>query len=203
MQLQFKYNKVSLQQIEKGLKIRLAALPTIRAKESALRNEVKKLRQELQMAATAYQTELDQYAAYHPLWTEWDERLLQVKTIHTKTGRFAGVSFPQYEYTEYTEPSVSFFNKPLWFLQGLAMMKQLIEKQAAIETQHTQVAILEAERRKTTQKLNLYEKVQIPQHEEAITKIKRYLEDEDSLSKAAQKLIKQKRNRETENEGTG
>ena len=83
------------------------------------------------------------------------------------------------------------------------MMKQLIEKQAAIETQQAQVAILETERRKTTQKLNLYEKVQIPQHEEAITKIKRYLEDEDSLSKAAQKLIKQKRNRETENEGTG
>jgi V/A-type H+-transporting ATPase subunit D len=50
--------------------------------------------------------------------------------------------------------------------------------------------ILEQVRKKTTQKVNLYEKVQIPAFEDAILKIKRYLEDEENLSKASQKILK-------------
>ncbi|HQM79393.1 MAG TPA: V-type ATP synthase subunit D [Candidatus Syntrophosphaera sp.] len=45
-------------------------------------------------------------------------------------------------------------------------------------------------RKKTTQKVNLYEKVQIPIYEDAIRKIKRFLEDEENLSKASQKILK-------------
>ena len=45
-------------------------------------------------------------------------------------------------------------------------------------------------RRKTTQKVNLFEKVQIPGYQDAIRKIKRYLEDEESLSKASQKIMR-------------
>ncbi|MCG8571217.1 MAG: V-type ATP synthase subunit D, partial [Spirochaetes bacterium] len=52
--------------------------------------------------------------------------------------------------------------------------------------------ILEYARKKTTQKVNLYEKVQIPEFSEAILKIKRFLEDVENLEKAAQKITKQK-----------
>ena len=48
------------------------------------------------------------------------------------------------------------------------------------------------DRRKTTQKVNLYEKVQIPGYEDAIRKIKRFMEDEENLSKSAQKIVKTK-----------
>ena len=50
--------------------------------------------------------------------------------------------------------------------------------------------ILDFQRKKTTQKVNLYEKVQIPGYQEAILKIKRYMEDEENLSKAASKIVK-------------
>ena len=50
--------------------------------------------------------------------------------------------------------------------------------------------ILNYVRKKTTQKVNLYEKVQIPGYEDAIRRIKRFLEDEENLSKSAQKIIK-------------
>ena len=52
--------------------------------------------------------------------------------------------------------------------------------------------ILDYNRRKTTQKVNLYEKVQIPGYNEAIRKIKRFMEDEENLSKASQKIVKNK-----------
>ena len=50
--------------------------------------------------------------------------------------------------------------------------------------------LLEHARKKTTQKVNLFEKVQIPGYEDAILKIKRFLEDEENLSKASQKIVK-------------
>ena len=45
MAIKFQYNKTSLQQLEKQLKVRVRALPTIKNKESALRIEVKKAKQ--------------------------------------------------------------------------------------------------------------------------------------------------------------
>jgi V/A-type H+-transporting ATPase subunit D len=50
--------------------------------------------------------------------------------------------------------------------------------------------------KKTTQKVNLYEKVQIPGYQEAIRKIKRYMEDEENLSKAGQKIVKTRHQQE-------
>ena len=44
--------------------------------------------------------------------------------------------------------------------------------------------LLEHARKKTTQKVNLFEKVQIPGYKDAIRKVKRFMEDEESLSKS-------------------
>ena len=60
--------------------------------------------------------------------------------------------------------------------------------------------ILDWQRKKTTQKVNLYEKVQIPGYQEAIRKIKRYMEDEENLSKASQKIVKSRHAAEEEEE---
>jgi len=48
--------------------------------------------------------------------------------------------------------------------------------------------------------VNLYEKVQIPGLQDAILKIKRYLEDEDNLTKSAQKIVKARQNMRKETE---
>jgi hypothetical protein len=63
--------------------------------------------------------------------------------------------------------------------------------------------MLERARRKTTQKLNLFEKVQIPGYKDAIRKVKRFMEDEESLSKSSQKIMRnnqEKRNAQKEKE---
>ena len=60
--------------------------------------------------------------------------------------------------------------------------------------------LLDFSRKKTTQKVNLYEKVQIPGYEEAIRKIKRYMEDEENLSKASSKIVKTRHAQEEEEE---
>ena len=60
------------------------------------------------------------------------------------------------------------------------------------EVYREKMRILDYSRKKTTQKVNLYEKVQIPGYLEAIRKIKRYMEDEENLSKASQKIVKER-----------
>jgi V/A-type H+-transporting ATPase subunit D len=69
------------------------------------------------------------------------------------------------------------------------------------------VELLEYARKKTTQKVNLFEKVQIPGYQDAIRKIKRFMEDEENLSKSSQKIAKSKREAEAraaeENKGKG
>jgi len=73
------------------------------------------------------------------------------------------------------------------------LLSELIEKRLQWQLKEQEIALLEAERKRTTQKLNLFEKVQIPAYEDQIRKIKRFLEDEENLVKATQKLVKQKR----------
>ena len=46
MAIKFQYNKTSLQQLEKQLKVRVRTLPIIKNKESALRMEVKRCKTE-------------------------------------------------------------------------------------------------------------------------------------------------------------
>ena len=50
--------------------------------------------------------------------------------------------------------------------------------------------LLEYSRKKTTQKVNLFEKVQIPGYQDALRKIKSFMEDEENLSKSSQKIMK-------------
>ena len=92
----------------------------------------------------------------------------------------------------------SLFSEPQWYAQGVTILKDLarigIESEIYLEKKNR----LDFARKKTTQKVNLYEKVQIPGYQEAIRKIKRYMEDEENLSKAGQKIVKTRHQQEEE-----
>jgi len=71
-------------------------------------------------------------------------------------------------------------------------LKYLSETAIKSEVYLIKMKALDYARKKTTQKVNLYEKVQIPGFQDAMRKIKRFLEDEENLSKSAQKIVKTK-----------
>jgi V/A-type H+-transporting ATPase subunit D len=72
------------------------------------------------------------------------------------------------------------------------MLKKAAHLKIQKEVAEKKTSILEYARKKITQKVNLYEKVQIPAYNDAMRKIKRYLEDEDNLAKSSQKILKQR-----------
>ena len=124
------------------------------------------------------------------LWGEFDPDLISIRNVSIQTRKIAGVKTPLLEDIDYNIAPFNLFTAPSWYLDGIVLLKELSRLQIEREFFLRKMHILEHVRKKTTQKVNLYEKVQIPAFEEAIMRIKRYLEDEENLSKAAQKILK-------------
>lgn len=192
MAIKFQYNKTSLGELGKQLKMRQKALPTIKSKESALRSEVKKAKDtagEYRRRLDALMAEYDYMAA---LWGEFDVDLLRVSDVGLATQKIAGVRIPVLEEVFFEERPYDLFSSPVWFADGVDLLKRLARLGIEYEVYSRRMELLDFARRKTTQKVNLYEKVQIPGYEDAIRKIKRFMEDEENLSKSAQKIVKTK-----------
>ena len=190
MAIKFQYNKTSLQQQEKALKMRLRTLPTIKSKESALRQQVKQTKREVDLLEEKLEQELRGYQGMVSLWDEFDASLITVDRVDLSMKKIAGVLLPVLDGIHYEVRPFSIFNAPSWWAEGIELLKTLATTGIEAEFLRLKMEYLEHARKKTTQKVNLFEKVQIPGYQDAIRKIKRFLEDEESLSKASQKIMR-------------
>lgn len=190
MSLNFQYNKISQLNLQKQLKIRQNALPTLKNKESALRFEVKKARDTAHSIDQEIQKRSAEMEAFLKLWVEFDPSLISIADLRIRTRKIAGVKTPELESIDFQLAEYDLFAAPSWWLDGVSALKELSQLQIERDFMLRKMHLLEEVRKKTTQKVNLYEKVQIPAYEEAILKIKRFMEDEENLSKAAQKILK-------------
>ena len=190
MAIKFQYNKTSLQMLEKQLKVRVRTLPIIKNKESALRMEVKRCKEEAVGLEEKLEQEIQAYEAMFALWNEFDSSLVKVKDVHLGVKKIAGVRVPILENVDFEIRPFSLFASPKWYADGIHLLQILA--QTAIERVFmlAKLNLLEHARKKTTQKVNLFEKVQIPGYQDALRKIKRFMEDEENLSKSSQKILK-------------
>ena len=192
MAIKFQYNKTSLGEMRKKLQMRQRALPTIKSKESALRLEVKKARDAAADARERMEALLGRYEYMSALWGEFDPGLLTVKGVDLRMSKIAGVNVPVLGAVDFEEKDYDLFSSPVWYADGIALLKEVAQAGIESEVYMRRMEVLDHARKKTTQKVNLYEKVQIPGYEAAILKIRRFLEDEENLSKSAQKIVKSK-----------
>ena len=200
MAIKFQYNKTALTALGKQLKMRQNALPTLKNKESALRLEVRKAKATSQKLIEDLDASLKRYDYLAALWNEFQPGLISIKDIDLVTVKVAGVKTPELRSIDYEINEFNAFTKPAWFADGVSILKDLSRLGIESEVFMEKSRILDFQRKKTTQKVNLKEKVQIPGYQEAIRKIKRYMEDEENLSKAASKIVKQRHEMEEEEE---
>lgn len=198
MAIKFQFNKTSLNDLNKQLKIRTNALPTLKNKESALRLEVKKAKEKAEALLEQLSSSLKAYDYLSGLWNEFDAGLISVKDVVLESGKLAGVKVPELKEVIYDVKDFDIFEKPAWYSDGVEILQRLAQLGIESEIYVEKSRILDYSRKKTTQKVNLYEKVQIPGYQEAILKIKRFMEDEENLSKAAQKIVKTRHELEEE-----
>lgn len=200
MTLKFQYNKTALQGLNKQLKVRQNALPTLKNKEAALRLEVKKGRDGAAELEKRLKSKMETVSDSAGLWNEFIPKLIAIGSVETDTKKIAGVKVPILKEVNFEELEYSLFDKPKWFAGGIAFMRELAHLALEREFFIRKTALMDHARRKTTQKVNLYEKVQIPEYKDAIRKIKRFLEDEENLSKSAQKIVKRRQEKQMEEE---
>ena len=190
MAIKFQYNKTSLQGLEKDLKMRVRTLPTLKSKESALRMEVKHCKEEAEALDAKLERQIQQYTAMRALWNEFDETLVSIDDVSFRWRKVAGVRVPQLDDIQFGIRPFSMFDTPVWFADGVGILKELAQTGIERELTNERLGLLEFARKKTTQKVNLFEKVQIPGYQDAIRQNKRFMEDEENLSKSSQKIMR-------------
>ena len=190
MAIKFQYNKTSLQQLEKNLKMRQRTLPIIKSKETALRLEVKKCKEDAEVLERRLRNQIGGYESMYALWGEFDASLVSLDDVELDVKKIAGVRVPVLKNISLTVKPFGIFSSPKWYFDGIYLLQGLAKTAVEREFVLAKLALLDHARKKTTQKVNLFEKVQIPGYQEAVRKIKRFMEDEENLSKSSQKILK-------------
>jgi V/A-type H+-transporting ATPase subunit D len=161
-----------------------------------LRLEVAKAKE----VAETFEQELrdveSQYDYMTALWGEFDPDLVSIEDVRLSTVKIAGVRIPVLQEVVFANRPYDLFSSPAWTADGVELLRRVARLMVEYEVFELKMRLLDRARKKTTQKVNLYEKVQIPGYQDAIRKIKRFLEDEENLSKSAQKIVKSKHQQE-------
>ena len=152
--------------------------------------EVKRCKGEVQKLQSDLEAQIQSYEYMFALWNEFDASLVSVRDVHLDVKKIAGVRVPVLGDVDFDIKPFSLFNSPKWYYDGISLLQGLARNAIECEFTQAKLGLLEHARKKTTQKVNLFEKVQIPGYADAIRKIKRFMEDEENLSKSSQKILK-------------
>ena len=155
-----------------------------------MRLEVKKCKEEADELESKLQSQIAGYERMYALWGEFDTSLVSLKDVHLSVKKVAGVRVPVLDNIELDVRPFGLFSAPKWYFDGINLLQGLAKTAVEREFVFAKLHLLEHARKKTTQKVNLFEKVQIPGFQEAVRKIKRFMEDEENLSKSSQKILK-------------
>ena len=178
--------------------MRQRTLPIIKSKETALRLEVKKCKEEADLLEEKLRQQIAGYESMYALWGEFDTSLVALRDVELDVKKIAGVRVPVLANIRLEVRPFGIFSAPKWYFDGINLLHGLVKTAVEREFVFAKLHLLDHARKKTTQKVNLFEKVQIPGFQEAVRKIKRFMEDEENLSKSSQKILKSLQNKRKE-----
>jgi V/A-type H+-transporting ATPase subunit D len=120
------------------------------------------------------------------------KHLLIPKKIIIVTKNVAGVDVPVFEGVDFEPAEYDLFLTPLWVDAGLEILRDMVSLREEIRVIEEGISILKQELRITTQRVNLFEKVKIPNAKEAIRTIKIYIGDQMTNAVGRSKIAKNK-----------
>ena len=118
--------------------------------------------------------------------------LLKIKKINTDVGNIAGIDIPLFVSMDFQELDYDFFLIPLWVDKAIEVLKEMMTLNAKLLIFKRQKAILREELRITTQRVNLFEKVKIPEAIENTRVIQIHLGDLQTAGVVRGKIAKAK-----------
>jgi V/A-type H+-transporting ATPase subunit D len=116
--------------------------------------------------------------------------MVTVKNIRKGTGNIAGVTIPIYEGADFSRGDYDLYSTPLWIDLAADRMEKALSYDLEADVLDEQVRLLSKELRTTTQRVNLFEKVKIPETKANIKKITVYLGDQQVAAVVRGKISK-------------
>ncbi len=169
-------------------------LPMLLLKKQQLQAEIQTVDTQLKEKQQLFSATMDGLKTWSALFSEpiaLDE-LVSLDDIQTDTGNIAGVSIPILKSVLINRSSLDLFETPTWLDDAQDALSTLIEMRTAIEVLEQQRVLIAEELRTTAQRVNLFEKVKIPECKEHIRIIKIFLGDEQTAAVARGKLAKKR-----------
>lgn len=115
-----------------------------------------------------------------------------VERITTSVGNIAGIDIPVFEDLIFVDRHWDLKTTPFWTDRGVESLKTVLNQDAQLKVLREQLRLLGEELRTTTQRVNLFEKVKIPEARENIRAIQIYLGDQQTAAVVRGKIAKRK-----------
>ncbi len=192
-----KFTKTELKKQQDALKQFRRFLPTLQLKKQQLQMEVRQSADMLDANLAAQRELVERMGGFLELFGneaevgELEEKV-RVKSVRTGVANIAGIPIPTFESVEFEEIPWDIFDTDWYVDDAIRAMRDAVSLKEACKVLEEQHRLLSAELRTTSQRVNLFEKVKIPECRENIRRIRIMLGDLETSAVARSKIAKRK-----------
>ncbi|MDP8233794.1 MAG: V-type ATP synthase subunit D [Candidatus Saelkia tenebricola] len=169
-------------------------LPMLLLKKQQLQVEISKISQksnEIKITMDGFQSQIEEWIDVFSEDVEIS-KYFKIKRIVLEQGNIAGIDIPIYQDVEFIDSPYDFYCIPLWVDKGIEVLKEVISLKTQLVVLDKQKDVLRKELHIATQRVNLFEKVKIPQAKENIRLIRIFLGDMFTAEVVRGKIAKEK-----------
>lgn len=190
-----KLTKNELKVQKDALKMYRRYLPTLTLKKQQLQAEIRTI-EEQAIAVRKEKSDLEKdFESWIAVFGEMDafpDGIITVSNVRKGSGNIAGVAIPTFDGADFSRGEYDLYATPLWIDIAANHMERAMLLDLEAEVLDEQVRLLEAELRSTSQRVNLFEKVKIPETLANIKKISIYMADQQVSAVVRSKISKRK-----------
>jgi len=190
-----KFTKGELKRQRDALKRFERYLPILQLKKQQMQLEIQRTRQRLNLKNQELdnlENEISKWAGLLQEPGDYTACWIKPENIITSSLNIAGVDMPIFERVEFKDAEYDLFLTPLWVDIAITALRKLTALLEEKKILNKQLQILSDELRITNQRVNLFEKVKIPECSENIRRIRIYLGDQQASAVGRSKIAKKK-----------
>ena len=192
-----KLTKNELKKQKDNLKQFQRYLPTLQLKKQQLQTVIMGMLERKEAERIQMIGDLDDWVAVFAENELFEEKkrldqLVQPDRVIVKDDNIAGVTIPAFEELTFKDINYDVDDYPLWVDTAVFKLREIARLDALVSTLRKQTELLEKELRTTSQRVNLFEKVKIPEAKENIRVIQVYLGDQQTAAVVRGKISKKK-----------
>ena len=190
-----KLTKNELKVQKDALKMYRRYLPTLTLKKQQLYTEMRIIEAKAKAVRKERENLEFGFKDWIAVFSEKDafpKDIITVSNVRKGKGNIAGVDIPTFEGADFSRGDYDLYATPLWVDIAVKHMERAMLLDLEAEVLDEQVRLLEIELRATSQRVNLFEKVKIPETEENIKKISIYMSDQQVSAVVRSKISKRK-----------